>query len=134
MFQKVPQVLHFADCGNQKVYTTSTHQLFQMMLKQYQGELYFVSTLKTTAKETHQQIEESKGKVHLNAKTVFFSINEFASVKVIKRYVSCYSCKGKNIAYSRQKMHRSSVLHCKGVGNIGEFIKTLNVNMKLQFN
>ena len=79
-----------------------------MVLKQYQRELYLVSTLNTTAEETHQQINESKGEVHLNAKTVFCSVKEFASVKDIERYVSCSSCKRK-ISFTADKKPQFTV-------------------------
>ena len=61
----------------EKVQTTKTYQLSHMVLKEYQGELCFVSTLNTTA--IQKQRDESQAKAHLNAKTVFCSINKFAT-------------------------------------------------------
>lgn len=63
-----------------------------------------------------KQIEESKGKVHFNAKTVFCSINKFVSGNGIERYASSFLCKRK-ILFTADK--KTSV-------QIDEFVKCGN--------
>ena len=103
-----------------------------MVLKQYQGGFYLVSTLNTTTVEIKEQIEESKGKVHLNLKTVFSSVDEFASVKDIESYVSFSSCRRK-ISFTEDKKTSVQSNHCFAMANISRLIKSLNVKMELQF-
>ena len=89
--------------------------------------------MNTTTEEIQQQVEEIKGKVHLNAKTVFCSINKFASVKGNERYVSWSSCKRK-ISFTANKKPSVQCTHCKAVDNISWLMKSLHVKIELQFN